>query len=245
MMDYKKEYEGQVYNCIGGRATIISYHNSKQVLVRFDNGYETIVQMGNLKRGTCDNPLRKSVHEIGYIGVGDYSPKTHSLAHRRWVHMLTRCYSEAYLCKKPTYRGCEVCKDWHNFQNFAKWFEEHYYEVDDTIVEIDKDILIENNKVYSPQTCCLVPRELNNLFQQKGESNGLPTGVQRMSNNKYRARYGSVHLGVFDGVDKAQQAYEEYRRNRIKHLELKYRHYLGTKVSKAILRYLGEEEGHE
>lgn len=245
MMDYKKEYEGQTYDCVGGRATVLSYYNAKKVLIRFDNGYETVVQMGNLKRGTCDSPLRRSVYGIGYMGDGHYSQKNNPLAHQRWKHMMTRCYNENYLNSKPTYENCSVCEEWHNFQNFAKWFEENYYEVDDTAVEIDKDILIKGNKIYSPDTCCFVPRELNNLFQQKGDDNGLPTGVQRLPNNKYRARYGQIHLGVFDDVTEARQVYEKHRCDRIKYLEIKYRNSLKPEVSRAILERLQEEEGHE
>ena len=27
------------------------------------------------------------------------------------------------------YKICRVCDEWHNYQNFAKWFEENYYEI--------------------------------------------------------------------------------------------------------------------
>lgn len=242
MRDYKSEYEGQTYDCIGGRATVLSYANAKQVLIQFDDGYTATVQMGNLKRGMCDNPMRRSVYEVGYVGDGCYSYKTHPLAHRRWTHMMTRCYSEEYLNKKTSYIGCSVCEEWHNFQKFAQWFEENYYEVDGTIIEVDKDILIDGNKVYSPETCCLVPRELNNLFQKKGDDNGLPTGVQQLQNGKYRARYGAKHIGVFKSISEASQAYQEYRLKRICELERKYHDALSFKVSEAILQWLEKEE---
>ena len=48
--------------------------------------------------------------------------------------------------KNKTYIGCTVCEEWHNYQNFAQWHEEHYYEVPNEIMCLDKDILIKGNK---------------------------------------------------------------------------------------------------
>lgn len=243
MTEYKKQYEGQVYNCVGGRATVLSYHNAKKVLIRFDDGYETIVQMGNLKRGACDNPFRKTVYGVGYNGVGMYSLKSHPLAYKKWAHMMYRCYGEEYTKKKPTYIDCSVCDEWHNFQNFAQWFEENHFKGSD--IELDKDILVKGNKIYSPKTCCLVPREINSLFQKKGEDNGLPNGVQQISKDKYRARYGQVHLGVFDNLAEASNVYEKYRSARIKELVVKYQDILKPEVSQAILDSLEGEKNEQ
>ena len=42
--------------------------------------------------------------------------------------------------------------EWHNFQVFAKWFDENYMEG----FQLDKDIKIEGNKIYSSGTCLFV-----------------------------------------------------------------------------------------
>jgi hypothetical protein len=44
------------------------------------------------------------------------------------------------------------------------------------------------------------------------QGKGLPVGVQRVG-NKYRASYRTKHLGMFDTVEEAKQAYEEARHN--------------------------------
>lgn len=54
--------------------------------------------------------------------------------------MLERCYSDKLYKRYPTYRVCSVTEEWYNFQNFAKWYDENYYEVDDEKMELDKDI---------------------------------------------------------------------------------------------------------
>ena len=69
------------------------------------------------------------------------------------------CYDENELKKEPSYIGCKVCEEWLNFQNFARWIYDNKYECDD--LELDKDLLIKGNKIYSPNTCCLLPHEIN------------------------------------------------------------------------------------
>ena len=34
-------------------------------------------------------------------------------------------------------------------------------------LEIDKDLLYEGNKIYSPETCCLIPKEINTTLNSK------------------------------------------------------------------------------
>ena len=54
-----------------------------------------------------------------------------------------------------TYIGCTVCELWHNFQNFAEWYDENYSAGMEGY-HLDKDIKIKGNKVYSPSTCMFV-----------------------------------------------------------------------------------------
>lgn len=99
---------------------------------------------------------------------------THIRSYTTWVHMLRRCYSEKSLAKRPTYTNCSVCQEWLLFSNFEKWFNTNYREG----LHLDKDILVEGNKVYSPDTCCFVPQYLNSLFTDSARVRGnLPLGV--------------------------------------------------------------------
>jgi len=73
---------------------------------------------------------------------------------KAWENMKQRCYSEIYQKQYPTYKGCYVCDEWLNdYETFKKWFYEHYKES----FVLDKDILFEGNKIYSPETCCFCP----------------------------------------------------------------------------------------
>ncbi|HET8689672.1 MAG TPA: hypothetical protein VFM18_23950, partial [Methanosarcina sp.] len=86
-------------------------------------------------------------------------------AYNVWHGILSRCYSP----KNTNYKnygghGVTVCDEWLVFQNFARWYLEQYSEPN---WHIDKDILVKGNKIYSPETCCIIPGELNTIISNK------------------------------------------------------------------------------
>ena len=170
-----------------GNLKVVKYINSRNVIVEFiDTGYRTTTQAVNINKGNVKDPMRPSTHGIGYIGVGIYKSK--SKAYSIWTLMLYRCYSKKSLERNPAYGDCSVSKDWHNFQNFAKWYEEnHKYGY-----ELDKDLLVIGNRVYSKGTCIFVPPKLN-CFITNGiasSSKGTIGVTYRRQIKKYVARCG-------------------------------------------------------
>ena len=137
--------------------------------------------------------------------------------YRRWSSMLRRCYSEEHLQKKPTYRGCSVCEDWKTFSNFMAWMKTQSWEGK----HLDKDILIPGNKVYSPETCVFVSKEVNNLLNTSPASRGkYPLGVKSHIHHKKLSaqisKFGKeYHLGYFYT---AEEAHEVYKKERIKYI---------------------------
>lgn len=77
-----------------------------------------------------------------------------------WKSMLQRCYYLGTLQKNPTYQGCEVAPDWHRLSNFKIWFDLNYMPG----FHLDKDILVQGNKLYSSETCSFVPNYINYLI---------------------------------------------------------------------------------
>ena len=101
-----------------------------------------------------------------------------SVAYSYWHSMIRRCYSKKDQLKNPTYSICTVCKEWQCYENFKKWFDENYYEIPNERMCLDKDVLIKNNKEYSPQNCAFVPTEINGLFTKRQNDRGnYPIGV--------------------------------------------------------------------
>lgn len=93
-----------------------------------------------------------------------------------WCNMIQRCYNPKTQLKHPTYKGCTVAEEWHDFQNFADWYYSHDYS--GIGYQLDKDILNPGNKVYSPETCCFIPQQINLLLVDRAAARGkYPQGV--------------------------------------------------------------------
>jgi hypothetical protein len=110
----------------------------------------------------------------------------------RWSLMLNRCYSSKFHKNHPTYIGCSVCPEWHKFSNFRLWMIEQKWEG----MELDKDLLVRGNKVYSPDTCCFLPKTVNNIFggSKKQKNVNLPEGVNMSIHGKYIVRISNPRL---------------------------------------------------
>lgn len=139
-----------------GRLVVVKYEGAFNVSVRFiETGYETSVRAGCIRRGDVKDPLRPVVFGIGFIGVGKHKASEsgkHTKMYATWKNMLERCYSDELHSRYPTYKGCTVCDEWHNFQNFAEWMVAQDYDGK----HLDKDIKVKGNKTYSPETCSFV-----------------------------------------------------------------------------------------
>lgn len=159
--------------------------------------------------------------------------------HRLWCDMLTRCYDEKYHVKKPTYLNTKVCERWLDYANFYEditdmpFFGEENYQ-------LDKDILGDSS-IYSPQTCCFIPRELNALFKTSKEGD-LPQGVSRIvfdTGCVYTATIqrsiASAYIGSFWTAEDAGKAYKDVERMYLKILAEKYEDKIESRVVDKLL----------
>lgn len=153
-----------------GKLVVISDGGSHNVQVRFINtGYETVTRREHIKSGSVKDRLMRTVFGVGYIGGTKYKSYENGKepkSYRAWFGMMQRCYCDNIHKKRPTYKGCTVCEEWHNYQNFAEWYYENHPS-DGKKYHIDKDILIEGNKHYSPDTCMFVTIKENVLKSQE------------------------------------------------------------------------------
>ena len=88
--------------------------------------------------------------------------------YNRWTNMLVRCYSKKYHVKRPTYTYCVVCEDWLTFSNFRKWMITKDWDG----MHLDKDLLKEGNKAYSPETCVFISNKVNSFTIDRGSARG-------------------------------------------------------------------------
>lgn len=103
---------------------------------------------------------------IGYnskkLGHKAYKKNTPTKCYRCWQGMLERCYSKKHVkYKRYGGRGVKVCKQWHDYQNFAEFYHNNYFLGS----QLDKDIL-GNGKLYSPYTCKFVSCQDNNEYSK-------------------------------------------------------------------------------
>lgn len=123
--------------------------------------------------------IKRTVRGVGYNSGGAYKTNEHgrpTKVYSLWQGMIERCYNPKQLIRRPNYDGCTVDERWHDFQVFAVWYDSHPYK--DLGYQLDKDILVQGNKLYSPETVCFVPREINMLFVSATKARGkYPQGV--------------------------------------------------------------------
>jgi uncharacterized Fe-S center protein len=112
--------------------------------------------------------------------------------------------------------------------------------------QLDKDLLYKGNKIYSKDTCVLVPHVINNIFNIQTTSRGeYPVGVDYLhrGKNHYRARYAdgtgiSVHIGMFNTAEEAFNAYKVYKERIIKQIALSYKHEIDPRVYDIMMNYV-------
>ena len=244
------------YNTFGSEMIIIEYRNAIDIDIYFPE-YDWAtknVTYQNFKKGRVLCAYEPRVYGVGYIGKGEYKVSENgknTRAYKTWHSMLQRCYDEKLHEKRPTYIGCTVCDEWHNFQNFAKWYEENYYEIEGERMELDKDILDKHNKIYSPDTCIFVPQTINKLFIKCDKLRGeLVIGTSLCENGKYQVLCRMInpktgkskkeYLGLYDTQEKAFEVYKYYKENYIKQIADYYKEQIPEKLYNGMYNYIVE-----
>ena len=180
----------------------------------------------------------KLICGLFFKGNGKYS--SNHISYKIWSGIIRRNYDNNVIYKQNSYGDCIIDKRWYNFQVFAEWFENNYIEG----FHLDKDILIKGNKIYGPETCCFVPKEINTLFVLcKSKRNNLPIGVSKHG-NKYRAMLGifgnKIILGDFLTIDEAFKKYKITKENYIKEVAEIWKNKIPNKVYLVMLNYIVE-----
>ena len=243
------------YNNFGSKIVIVKYRTNKDIDVYFPEYDWTAknVRYQSFKNGSIICPYERRAFGVGYLGEGEYSvhDKNGKLTkcYTTWYAMLQRCYDEKAIKKRPTYKDCEVCEEWHNLQNFGNWFDNNYYEIEGEVMCLDKDILNKGNKIYSPENCVFVPNNINVLFIKSDSTRGeYPIGVYyyktsgkfKSQCNIYNYKTNKTkrkHLGYYDTPQKAFQVYKEFKENNIKEVADYYKDLIPEKLYNAMYEY--------
>ena len=131
----------------------------------------------------------------------------------KWVNMLCRCYSAGYQDLYPSYRGCSVTPEWLRFSVFKEWMDSKDWHGK----ELDKDLLVPGNKLYSPSTCCFISPRLNSFISERDYSEAeLPIGVTTQANGTFRTKCRDmnrkqVSLGTYQTKAEAHEAWRVFK----------------------------------
>lgn len=253
---YNKRVGEEKINSFGSKMIVKNYRKESDIDVIFPeygNFLVTNKSYGDFKSGRVKSPFCRSVCGVGFAGVGNFPTKTTTFTPKSyvvWLDMIRRCYKgrDENPEWQPSYIGCRVCSEWHNYQTFCEWFYENYYIVDGERVALDKDILGKGCKVYSPDTCLFVPTRINNLFvkQMKTQSE-LPLGVDiDKKTGLYRARCRDknskkITIGNFRSLEEAFNAYKRFKESVIKDIASRYKKVVPEKLYQAMMDYEVED----
>lgn len=240
--------EGSIFKTNSGDCCVIKYENARRILVRFSCGYERWCTSPNLLKGVVKNLYFPTTFGVGFIGENfiDRDEKlSEKTSYKMWRGVLRRCYDDEYREIYETYKDVSIDQTWLNYSNFSDWCNSKYEfnQKDDKgeKFHIDKDF-VKGSRVYSPQTCIIIPRELNQVIVNRKNSRGdLPLGVIRTKGGKFCSQIlinGKRQNGLtYNNIRDAFEDYKRKKEDHIKNLVLKYDNKLSDEVKNIILKY--------
>ena len=242
-----KDCVGKVYKSkLSGDFKIVKYNNNRNVAIQFVNtGYETTIELVQVKRGNVKDPYSPSVHGVGVLGtkhpysINGVKTKEYEL----WSSMLERCYSDALKKRRPTYGDCKVSNNFLHYEYFYEWCNQQVGFGNEGW-HLDKDLLIKGNKVYSEDTCVFIPKEINMVLTKSTASRGeYLIGVNWCKTNRaFKAQVNKSkgkkeHLGSFNTELEAFNAYKIAKESFVKELANKWKDEIDERAYEALMNY--------
>ena len=242
----KAEYEGSVFKTKNyGDVVVLDYYNARDVTIKFLNtGNVRKTGTSELKKGEIRDNEAFPVYSVGIMDVPNEArrnvpiPKEYSI----WNGVRQRCYNENIRHLTPSYQEVEMSENFKRYSYFKEWCH-NQIGFDQDGWQLDKDILIKGNKVYSEYTCCFVPQEINvALTNNKSVRGSFPQGViYNSTKTRYRARIQRgdkwESLGTYDTPEEAFYAYKPVKEAHIKSLAEKWKDQIDPRVYEALMNW--------
>ena len=234
---------------LSGDFKVLKYNNNRNVEVQFLNtGYEATVELGHIKNGYVKDPYVPSVYGIGVLGA-KYPSRVKGVLTKEyalWKRMLERCYSDIFKKQRPTYVGCEVSDNFKSYEYFYEWCHKQI-GFNNKGFDLDKDLLVKGNKVYSEDSCVFIPSEINSLLVKSAASRGEHLiGVYWCNTNNAfvaqvrRNKGKQEHLGLFKTEIEAFNAYKTAKESFVKEQANKWKDKIDTRAYEALMNYTVE-----
>ena len=232
-----------------GDFKVLKYNDSANVEIQFLNtGFEMFARLGDIRKGEVKDPYSQSVHGVGITGA-KYPIRVNGVKTKEyvlWCDMLKRCYSDSYKKQRPTYEGCEVSDNFKCYEYFYGWCHSQIGFGNEGW-QLDKDLLVKGNKVYSEHSCVFIPKDINLLLTKCTASRGnhligvywsktANAFVARVSRNKGK----SEHLGLFNTELEAFNAYKKAKEAFVKEQADEWKGKIDDRAYEALMNYTVE-----
>lgn len=140
---------------------------------------------------------RKLIYGVGINDLGYVVTKFPF--YNTWLEMLRRGFSEKEKERHPTYKNTTVCEEWKTASIFKAWMEQQNWKG----LDLDKDILIKGNNIYSPETTVFVPSYINTLLVTSKAIRGKwPLGVSLLKDQIAKGRPKYFRASIKDKRNK-------------------------------------------
>ena len=245
-LDAKEKYEGAVFKTNNyGDVEVTEYIDSHNITVKFLNtGAIKNTTASALTTGILKDSEVHDTHKYGVMDMpnelqkGKPKPREYSI----WNGIRQRCYNENNRDNLMSYKGIKMSDNFKLYSYFKEWCHKQIGFNEDGW-HLDKDILVKGNKVYSEDTCCFVPPEINcTITNNKSVRGRFPQGVTyNRTKTRYRAkiRRGAKleSLGTYDTSEEAFYAYKPIKEACIKSLAEKWEDKIDPRVYESLMRW--------
>jgi len=169
-----------------------------------------------------------SVYGVGVTGI---LYEEDSPIYYKWKSMLNRVL---YRCKSQ-YVGCDVSEEFRCFENFYWWYKKNE-QVEGYNYELDKDLFCMDSKLYSPETCCLLPKELHNkLYRSQNVNKAVKETSMGFTLGSVFGDFIDRESGrFFDTQKQALDFYWDCREDRLRECAYKWKDYIKPHVYRRI-----------
>ena len=192
---------------------------------------------------------KKLVHGVGYNDFTRPSKngKTITREYDAWSRMLFRCTKDG-IKHCPSYNGCMVSTNFLSYTFFYDWCQAQIgfdnKDENNKSWNLDKDLLVKGNKIYSEDTCVFIPASVNmRLVTCKKTRGDYPVGVCFSSYAKKfcascnMGKRKTKYLGYFDDPKQAFLAYKTFKEALIKEVANEYKDQIDPRAYQALINY--------
>lgn len=246
-MKLRTNYFGREKENNFGKYVVIEHTKIGYVTVRFEKS-STIAEfpISTFNKNQCYDFMQPTVYGVGYLGeiIKNDKCEIKHQANSIWRGVLRRCYFEDTWENRPNYEGCSVSDEWKSLKSFKSFLKGQidlgFYKKG---YQLDKDLLVHGNKLYSAETCVFLPFILNSLQQVDKRSKGgyLPGVHYATERGKYKTEVyfdgKKYFLGRFESEIEAFEVYKKAKEDLVRENIYKWEDLIDPRATQAFSNY--------